>query len=151
MPLGRTAAQAATNPPIRVADGIEYMCGGKGGEEAAFMRTVAPRWAAALEFGVLRAAAGEVPGEIQVLVRERYTGHLVMQAAVEAPVMLARLEPGAYEVEATLAGLTLRQPLVVFGGLSSKAVFTWPSNVDFANAGNGRRLPEQTASARLPE
>ena len=42
-------AHALTNPPIQTAQGIEYMCGGKSSEEAAFMLTVAPRWAATLE------------------------------------------------------------------------------------------------------
>ena len=44
--------------------------------------------------------------------------------------MLARLDPGAYEVEATLGGLTLRQPLVVFNGVDRGAVH------DFEHAGH---------------
>lgn len=143
-----TSAQAATtNPPIRMAQGIEYMCGGKSSAEAAFMRTVAPRWAATLEFSVNRAKPGEVPSDVKVVVRERYTGRPIMEAVAGAPFMLARLDPGAYEIEATLGGITLQQPLVVFNGLASRAAFVWPSNVDFASAA-GLPLPEQQAAAR---
>src|SRR5690349_18292778 len=100
-----TAAQALTsNPPIQIAQGIEYMCGGRSGDEADFMRMVSPRWAATLEFSVNRAKPGEVPDEVAVVVRERYTGRAVLQAVADAPFMLARLDPGAYEVEATLGG-----------------------------------------------
>ncbi|MGO4393574.1 hypothetical protein AB4Z46_19655 [Variovorax sp. M-6] len=142
-----SSAQALTNPPIRIAQGIEYMCGGKSSAEASFMETVAPRWAATLEFAVSRGKPGQFPSDVKVVVRERYSGRLVMETATGAPIMLARLDPGAYEVEATLAGITLQQPLTVFNGLSSKAVFVWPSNVDFA-AALGFPRPEQQASVR---
>ncbi|MEJ7688002.1 MAG: hypothetical protein WKG03_18495 [Telluria sp.] len=142
------AQAAANNPPIRMAQGIEYMCGGNGSAEAAFMRTVAPRWAATLEFAVNRGKPGDVPADVKVVVRERYSGKPVMQAMAGAPFMLMRLDPGAYEIEATLAGVTLQQPLVVFIGISSRAAFVWPSNVDFIAAG-ARPLREHQAAARI--
>lgn len=145
-----TSAQALTNPPIRMAQGIEYMCGGKTSAEAAFMQTVAPRWAATLEFAVSRARTGEFPTDVKVVVRERYTGREVMQAATGAPFMLARLDPGAYEIEATMGGVTLQQSLTVFNGASSRAAFVWPSNVDFAAAA-GLPQPERQASAHTGE
>lgn len=141
-----TSAQALTNPPIHMAQGIEYMCGGKSSAEASFMQTVAPRWAATLEFAVSRGKPGQFPSDVKVVVRDRYSGRLVMEAATGSPFMLARLDPGAYEIEATLAGITLQQPLTVFNGLSSKAQFVWPSNVDFA-AAMGLPRPEQQAAA----
>jgi hypothetical protein len=144
-----TSAQALTNPPIRMAQGIEYMCGGKGSAEADFMRTVSPRWAATLEFSVNRARPGEIPDDVKVVVRERYSGRPVMQAATGAPFMLARLNPGAYEIEATLGGLTLQQPLTVFNGMGSRAVFVWPSNVDFAAAAGASAPPVQQAVAHI--
>ncbi|WP_260602549.1 hypothetical protein [Variovorax sp. MHTC-1] len=146
-----TSAHAlTTNPPIRMAQGIEYMCGGKSSAEAAFMRMVSPRWAATLEFSVNRAKPGEVPADVKVVVRERYSGRPVMEAVSGAPFMLARLDPGAYEVEATLAGITLQQQLVVFNGMASRAAFVWPSNVDFA-AATGQLMPEQQAAARTSD
>ena len=146
-----TSAHAlTTNPPIRMAQGIEYMCGGKSSAEAEFMRMVSPRWAATLEFSVNRARSGEVPADVKVVVRERYSGRPVMEAVSGAPFMLARLDPGAYEVEATLAGITLQQPLIVFNGMASRAAFVWPSNVDFATA-TGQLMPEQQAAARTSD
>lgn len=135
-----------TNPPIRVAQGIEYMCGGKSSAEAAFMRMVSPRWAATLQFAVNRAKPGEVTDEVKVVVRERYSGKQVMEASTGAPYMFARLDPGAYEVQATLGGLTLEQPLVVFNGVSSKAAFVWPSNIDFAAAAEPPIAERQAAA-----
>ena len=140
------SAQAATNPPIRVAQGIEYMCGGQTRAEAAFMQTVAPRWAASLEFAVSQGKPGLFPADVKIVVRERYADRIVMEAGTASPVMLARLDPGAYEVEATLAGVTLTQSLTVFSGVSSRASFVWPSNIDFA-AALGLPREEQQAAA----
>ncbi|MBO9650734.1 MAG: hypothetical protein J7605_19690 [Variovorax sp.] len=141
-----TTAQALTNPPIRMAQGIEYMCGGRTSEEAAFMQTVSPRWAATLEFGINRAGRSvRFPSDVHVIVRERYNGREVMQADTASPYMLARLDPGAYEVEATMGGVTLTQPLIVFNGVAAKAVFMWPSNVDFASAMHTPRPEHQAA------
>lgn len=47
-----TSAHAFSNPPIQMAQGVEYMCGGTNKAEAAFMQMVSPRWAATIEFGI---------------------------------------------------------------------------------------------------
>ncbi|RZL64466.1 MAG: hypothetical protein EOP81_08420 [Variovorax sp.] len=140
------AAQAVTNPPIRMAEtGIEYMCGGKGQAEMAFMQTVAPRWAATLEFAVSNGRRGEFTERAQVQVRDKYNGHLVMKALSQGPFMLTRLEPGAYDVDVTLGGLTLTQSITVIAGVPARALFVWPSNFDMASA---RAESAQTVARR---
>jgi hypothetical protein len=48
--------------------------------------------------------------------------------------MVARLEPGSYEVEARLGGQVLKQPLHVLQGAPTKATFVWPAGTDMASA-----------------
>lgn len=127
-----SSAHAFSNPPIQVAQGIEYMCGGAGKDEAAFMEMVAPRWAATIEFGV-NDSKGGFPARAAVEVRRKYTGEKVMEAQSQGPYMLARLDPGAYDVNVTLGGLTLTQSLIVIAGEPSRANFMWPSNFDMAS------------------
>lgn len=135
LPLYVLAAQASaavtSNPPIRMApQGIEYMCGGSGKAEAAFMETVAPRWAASFQFAMNEAgnARARVAG-VKLVVRDAYNGYQVMDVMADAPHLLARLAPGTYTVEATLDGLTLIQPLTVMHGMAARAMFVWPSNL----------------------
>jgi hypothetical protein len=129
-----TSAHAFSNPPIQMAQGVEYMCGGTSKDEAAFMQMVSPRWAATLEFGVNDSAQkGSFPARAAVQVRERYTGRPVMEAQSQGPYMLARLDPGAYDVNVTLGGLTITQPLTVIAGAPARAVFMWPSKFDMAS------------------
>jgi len=141
-------AHAVSNPPIQVAQGVEYMCGGNSKDEAAFMRMVAPRWSATIELGINGnpAQRASFPAQAKVEVRERYTGRPVMEAMSKGPYMLARLDPGAYDVNVTLGGLTLTQSLVVFAGAPSKATFMWPSNFDMASV-----LPPQPETQALAQ
>jgi hypothetical protein len=129
-----TSAHAFSNPPIQMAQGVEYMCGGASKDEAAFMQMVSPRWAATLEFGVNDGAQkGSFPVRAAVQVREKYTGRPVMEAQSQGPYMLTRLDPGAYDVNVTLGGLTITQTLTVIAGVPARAVFMWPSNFDMAS------------------
>jgi hypothetical protein len=124
-------ATLISNPPIRMApQGVEYMCGGSGQAEAAFMDTVAPRWAASFQFSMNRPGEGRnrVTG-VKLLVRDAYNGYQMLEVMADAPHLLARLPPGSYTVEATLDGLTLIQPMNVVHGMASRAVFVWPSNL----------------------
>jgi hypothetical protein len=51
------------------------------------------------------------------------------------PFMVARLEPGTYEVEARIGSQTLKQSLNVPQGAPAKATFVWPAGTDMASAG----------------
>ncbi|MBJ2156000.1 hypothetical protein [Variovorax sp. IB41] len=129
-------AHAFSNPPIQVAQGIEYMCGGAVKGEAEFMEMVAPRWAATIELGVSDGKGAQLagfPAKASVQIRQKYTGQAVMDVETRAPYMLARLNPGAYDVNVTLGGLTLTQSLIVIAGAPARASFLWPSNFDMAS------------------
>jgi hypothetical protein len=142
-------ALAFSNPPIQMTQGIEYMCGGASREEAAFMRMVTPRWSARIELGINGGAqASEFPVPAKVQVRDKYSGKTVMEALSQGPVMLARLDPGAYDVDVTLGGLTLTESLTVIAGLPAQAVFMWPSNFDMASVTD--TLPRTQALLQQP-
>lgn len=138
--LAQAQAAVMSNPPIRMApEGTEYMCGGSGQAEAAFMDTVSARWAASFQFAVNEPGdkRNRVAG-VQVVVRDAYNGYQVLGVTADAPHLLARLAPGSYRVEATLDGLTLIQPITVVQGRAARAMFVWPSNLN---------APDQTQAA----
>ncbi len=127
--FGAMAAQAA-NPSIHVSHGIEYMSGGIGSDEAHFMESVAPQWSATLEFAVKDAAGkqgADFAANVHVQVRDT-AGHAVLDTVSEGPFMLARLEPGRYEVEATFNGQTLKQEMTVHASAPSRNMFVWPAS-----------------------
>lgn len=143
------SAHALESPAIRVADGIEYMSGGKNTAELNFLQMVSPRWAVTLKFAVNQGPQDDFPADVRVSVHDKYTGRSVMETTVSGPLMLARLEAGTYEVQASVGGLTLTQSLDVFEGVSSSALFLWPSNFDFASVmANANQL--QAAKKTMP-
>lgn len=112
------------------SEGIEYMCGGSGTGEAAFMEMVEPRWAASFQFAMNRAGSERMRvANVKLVVRDAYNGYQTLSVMADAPHLLARLPAGTYTVEATLDGLTLIQPLKVIQGMSTRANFVWPSNL----------------------
>jgi hypothetical protein len=144
-----SSAHAVSNPPIQVAQGIEYMCGGAAKGEAEFMEMVAPRWAATIELGVSDGKGAQLagfPAKASIQIRQKYTGQPIMNVETQAPYMLARLNPGAYDVNVTLGGLTLTQSLVVIAGAPARASFLWPSNFDMASVAPA--LPQTQALAQ---
>lgn len=132
--LAALPAHAIFNPPIYVTHGVEYMSGGIGAEEAELMQTVAPRWAATFEFAVKdrdNAKGADFAASVHVTVRPVGGGGALLDDVVSGgPYMVARLEPGQYEVEARLGGQTLKQPLRVVAGANAKLDFVFPSGTD---------------------
>ena len=128
--LGALSAQAAYNPPIHMVNGIEYMSGGISSDEAALMQTVAPRWPATFEFAIKDGARSDFAADVAVTVRDA-SGHAVLsQVTSEGPFMVARLDPGRYEVQATLAGKTLTQAVEIRAGSPTRTLFLWPAGTD---------------------
>lgn len=106
---------------------VDYISGGIGSDEALRIRQEAAHWPATFEFAVRDGARADYAADVRVTVRDAGGQVLMSRAQAEGPFMLARLQPGRYEVEATLAGHTLTRSLEVKAGTPSKAVFIWPA------------------------
>ena len=131
-----SSAHAAVNPPIYMTHGVEYMSGGIGNDEAQLMETVSPRWPATFEFAVKdHKGSADFAAGVHVTVRDGSGTKLLDNVVSGGPFMVARLEPGTYEVEARIGSQTLKQSLTVPTGASAKAIFEWPAGTDMASAG----------------
>ncbi|HEX7864668.1 MAG TPA: hypothetical protein VF555_06945 [Variovorax sp.] len=128
-------AQAAVNPPIYMAHGVEYMSGGIGSDEAQLMETVSPRWPATFEFAIKDHKGADFAANVHVTVRDSGGVALLDNVVSGGPFMVARLDPGNYEVEARIGSQVLKQELHVLQGAPTKATFVWPAGTDMASAG----------------
>ncbi len=128
--LGALAAHAVYNPPIHMVNGIEYMSGGVSSDEASLMQTVSPRWPATFEFAVKDGSRSDFAADVAVTVRDASGRVLLSQVRSDGPFMVARLDPGRYDVEATLAGQTLKQQVEVRQGGPTRALFVWPAGAN---------------------
>lgn len=131
-------AHATVNPPIHMTNGIEYMSGGIGSDEAKLMETVAPRWPATFEFAIKDHKSAEFASDVRLTVRDSRGNALLDNVNSAGPFMVARLDPGTYEVEARLRGNTLKQTLHVMPGAPARLEFLWPAGTDMAASGTAR-------------
>ena len=130
-----STAQATVNPPIYMAHGVEYMSGGIGSDEAQLMETVSPRWPATFEFAIKDHKGADFAANVHVTVRDSSGAALLDNVVSGGPFMVARLDPGNYEVEARIGSQVLKQELHVLQGAPTKATFVWPAGTDMASAG----------------
>lgn len=128
--FGALAAHAIYNPPIHMVNGIEYMSGGVSSDEAALMENVSPRWPATFEFAVKDGSRSNFAADVAVTVRDS-SGRVVLgKVMADGPFMVARLEPGRYDVEATLAGQTLKQQVEIHAESPTRTLFVWPAGTN---------------------
>lgn len=130
--FGAMAAHAVYNPPIHMMNGVEYMSGGVSSDEAELMETVAPRWPATFEFAIKDAKRADFAAEVEVTVRNASGETVLSRVVSDGPFLVARLDPGRYEVEATLGGQTLKQQVEILPGSPTRTVFVWPAGTSIA-------------------
>jgi hypothetical protein len=130
--FGALAAHAVYNPPIHMMNGVEYMSGGVSSDEAELMETIAPRWPATFEFAVRDAKRADFAAEVTVTVRNASGETVLSRVVSDGPFLVARLDPGRYEVEATLGGQTLKQQVEILPGSPTRTLFVWPAGTSIA-------------------
>ena len=127
---GGALAQAdAPLPAVRTSGQVQYLSGGIGADESAAIRKAAGQWPLALEFAIKDKQRASFAADVTVRIRDA-RGNEVLQAVSEGPFLLARLAPGSYAVDATLAGQTLHRRVDVKAGKSSRTVFLWATSAD---------------------
>lgn len=123
------AADAGALPAVQRSGDVEYVTGGIGSDESAALKAAAARWPLALEFGVQTAPTAQYASDVKVVVhRGGSSGAAVLEATAGGPMLLARLAPGAYTVEATFRGRTQHKAVTVGPGGTARATFLWPAD-----------------------
>ena len=103
---------------------VEYLSGGIGLDESRAIESASRQWPLTLEFAARDRQHADFLSDVKVRVRDA-RGHDALEATSEGPFLLAKLPPGAYVVEATLEGRTLRENVVIRPHQPAKALFVW--------------------------
>jgi hypothetical protein len=116
-----TAALAAEMPTQRMYQSTPYLTGGIGEDEAEAMRQAASNYSLAMTFA---AQTGQFVSDVDVAVKNQ-GGQVVLQAADAAPILLADLPAGRYQIEATYNGQKQTRQVTVGQDGTSKVVLQW--------------------------
>ena len=152
MLAGAFAQTETILPPVQKSGQVEYLSGGVGLDESAALQSASKQWPLTLEFAVKNKQRAEFVADVQVQVRDA-NGRTVLQTTTGGPFLLAKLMPGRYTVEATLADKTLRQKVLVKRGQPTKLVLVWLAGTDQSPAvaaPDGVPVPDDTDNAPKP-
>lgn len=124
------SASAATSLPAVQHEGtVAFVTGGIGESEAAAMEHATAKWPMTLEFAVHDGKRADFAAGVQVRVLNA-EHKVVLDTQSNGPFVLAKVEPGRYMVDATLAGKTLQREVTVTKGGHARTVFEWPAGTD---------------------
>lgn len=118
-------ARADELPRVQHGGLADYLSGGIGSGEIQAIRAAAPHWPLCLEFAA-RDAGGAAAFVADVDVSIHDAAHqLVLSARSDGPLMLVRLAPGQYTVDATQAGLTQSRQITVVADHPLRLAIIW--------------------------
>jgi hypothetical protein len=118
-------AAAAQLPPRQTRDGITFLSGGIGADEEAEIRRAAADFGMQLEFTELERGAlrGKWTADVEMVIKAG--NQPLLRARSEGPLMLVRLRPGAYFVEATRGAARQVRRVEVRAGAVARERFVW--------------------------
>ncbi|MEJ8848463.1 hypothetical protein [Variovorax rhizosphaerae] len=127
------AVRAADGPAIHINDaGVAYASGGIGVGEARLMKQAANQWPASFEFAIRDGKGAAFAADVIVNVRDKSGATVMADVVSHGPFLVARLQPGRYDVQATLAGRTLSQRINVRANSPTHSLFVWPAGTDMS-------------------
>lgn len=116
-----TLSWAAEMPAGRSYQSTRYVTGGIGSDEADAMRSAASAYSLEMTFA---AQTGQFVNDVDVAVKKP-NGEVVLQADDAAPILLADVPAGRYQVEATYDGQTQTRNVTVADSGTTKVVLQW--------------------------
>jgi hypothetical protein len=125
--MGSLSAQADTVlPPVQKNGNIEYLSGGIGLNESTAIKAASKQWPLTLEFAVKDKLHADYAANVNVLIRDAKK-QARLQVKSTGPFLLVKMAPGKYMVDATLAGKTLHEQVVITSSQPEKLIFVWPN------------------------
>lgn len=103
---------------------VEYVTGGFGSEESSAMKEAMSDYPLALTFSARNGGRSAYVSQVQVVVRDQYDS-TVLNVESQGPFLLARLQPGSYQIHVTYRNATQSRPLTIEDRKSTRMVFEW--------------------------
>lgn len=131
--LAAAATQAAPMPPLHHEGDVAWTSGGIGRDESRALQHAAGQWPLTLEFAVQDGRHADFVADVHVHVRDA-EGRTVLRATADGPLLLARLAPGRYTVDARFGEREIQRAVLIEPGAHVRQVFEWPQ-ADLHRAG----------------
>ena len=111
-------------PATQHSNGISYISGGVGEEEAVAILAEAKQWPVLLELSQIENGRGVWIFGANIKVSNAKK-QVVFNALADGPYMLINLEPGDYTIEASFQGVSQKRALSIKANTSQKISLFW--------------------------
>src|SRR6202171_2795660 len=124
--LAATAhADEGTLPAERSQGSVTYVSGGIGKDESDAMKQAASRYSLAIEMASPASPRAQYVADVKIDIRDQ-RGATVLSTTSDGPILLAKLPPGRYTVNATKNGASQQRDIVVGSGARQRVMFSFP-------------------------
>ena len=122
---GAAHADESSLPPERSQGSVTYISGGIGKDEADAMKQAASRYSLAIEMASPVSPRAQYVADVKIDIRDQ-RGATVLSTISDGPILLAKLPPGRYTVNAARNGVSQQRNIVVGSGGPLRAMFSFP-------------------------
>ncbi len=124
LPVASASATQYALPQPKTENGITYVSGGIGEDEAKAMRGEAKHFPLGLVFSANK--DNEYLADVHVTIEDK-AGNEVLSTISDGPIMLLKIPAGRYTIEAEVDGKTLRRTVQIQANEDRQIFFHWPS------------------------
>ena len=117
-------ASAKSDEVVRAPSGTMYVTGGAGSEAVDLLKSMEKDFNLKLVFAN---TSGAYLSDVKVTIVDA-SGHVVLDATSEGPLLMAKLPAGGYRVDATFAGHPESRKVTVAANKLITVDFRWPAN-----------------------
>jgi hypothetical protein len=118
-------ADEGSLPPERSQGSVTYVSGGIGKDESDAMKQAASRYSLAIELASPASPRAQYVADVKIDIRDQ-RGATVLSTISDGPILLAKLPPGRYTVNAAKNGASQQRNIVIGSGGPVRAMFSFP-------------------------
>ena len=118
-------ADEGSLPPERSQGSVTYVSGGIGKDESDAMKQAASRYSLAIEMASPASPRAQYVADVKIDIRDQ-RGATVLSTTSDGPILLAKLPPGRYTVNASKNGTSQQRDIVVGSSGPVRATFSFP-------------------------
>lgn len=115
-------------PALQYYNGVPYVTGGIGSDEARIFREQRDSFPLSLNFGQQIGERTAFVADVQVVIRDAYDA-TILNINSEGPYCLVDIEPGRYTLHATYLGNTQSRDFELNSGTPQRINIIWPLDV----------------------
>lgn len=112
-------------PEVKTQNGVNYLSGGVGQDEAQAVESAAKDYSLMLTFAIQK--TGKYLADVNVKIEDKI-GKTVLDTIADGPMLLVQLPPGQYEINAASDDRQVTKTVQISANSTTKETLYWPDD-----------------------